>query len=124
MQDRGPRRDGLLDVDYRRQGLVLDLDPFTGVLGRGPTRGQNDRHRLAHVVNLVDRDRIVVGIFLVGDEADRHRQRCAEFRLEVFARQDREDAVGFLCPARLDAENARVGLARSDHVHVDEGRLW
>src|SRR5712691_3527642 len=116
--------DGFLDVEHRRQRLIFDLDPLAGVLGRGPARGQHDRDRLAHVVNLVDRDRIVVRILLVGHEADRHRQRCAELRLQVFTGEDRDHAIGFLRPGRLDAEDPRVGLARPDHVHMDNGRLW
>src|SRR5256885_2091520 len=43
--------DRFLDVDHRRQGLILDLDPLAGVLGRGPARSQDDRERLAHVMD-------------------------------------------------------------------------
>src|SRR5207248_2782835 len=82
---RGILLDRLLDVGDRRQRLVADLDPLGGVLCGRAAQGHDQGHRLAHVMDLVGGDRILLGISLLRDEGDGYRQRGLELLAQLLA---------------------------------------
>jgi len=58
----GARRKGLFGVDDDRQLLVVDDDQFRRILGNVFVAGDDDRDRIAVVLDLVDRQRPVLGV--------------------------------------------------------------
>ena len=83
--------DGRLHVGHHRQGLVVDVDEFDRVLRGGLAAGDDHRHGLADVVDLLDGHRRVPGV----DHVGRHGPGAGDGPLllgEVAAGVDGDDA--------------------------------
>ena len=101
-----------LRVDHRRERLVVDGNQLGRVLGQIAALGHHQRHRLAHIAHVLDRERPLVDLGL-----ERDQERVAELA-HVLAGDHRPDAV--LCQrlSRVDADNLGVRVRRANDVGV------
>jgi hypothetical protein len=119
VNDRRLAGHGLLEIDHRRQRVVLHHDRVRGISSDVAIAGHDDGDRLAAVADGVDRDRAMLGR---GERrADRHRRE----ELGVLgAGEHRFDPLHRLRGAGVDGADAAVGhvAALERHVlHADEG---
>jgi len=102
----------LLEIDHRRQRIVLDLDQLAGVLGDIAALGHHGRDRLAHVTHLVHGNAVL------------RRRRAGEVRARprhlrrLRAGHDAEHTGQRLGPGLVDAHDARVGVRAAQHRRV------
>ena len=123
MDQRGAYLDRLLDVRYRGQGLIADLDPLSRVFRCGLAGGQDDGHRFTHVANLVRGYRVLVGSFFVRDKRGCDRHGGLEIGTNILSGEDRHHPVGLAGAGGFDADDARVGLWAANDGHVGQARL-
>ena len=120
--DSGTGGDRRVDVDHRRQRVVVDLDPLGGVACLVQRRGDDGRHRFADETNGVDGKRVPgrggrrrpIGTPVIGRRRDRLHTGVGE----ITTRDDRRDAGqlrrGFAC----DAPDAGVRVGRAHEAGV------
>ena len=120
----GPQR--LLDVEHRRQDVVVDADRRQRLERLAVAVGDDGDDRLALVADLVDGERRLVVLAEV-DEAEER----VEVHRHVGAANDAPDARMPLGLARVDAPDARVRMRAPQHLEmqhplelvvVEEGR--
>jgi hypothetical protein len=107
----------LLRIGHVRQGLVVDVDALEGILRRVTIGGDDRDHGLPLEEGHVHGHRIVIGHALdVGQRAeDLDRLRAGH---HVATDEDRLDARHLEGAPRVDAANARMGIGRAPHGHV------
>ena len=105
----------LLDVEHRRELLVVD--PHLGErLERLALGAGDDRHdRLALVAHLVGRERRLVVLAEVQE-----REQRVEIARHIRAADDAAHARHALRLARIDAADARVMMRRTQHLQVQQ----
>ena len=112
---------GRLDADDRRQELVLDPDPADRVLGDVAVVGDHERDRLAHVVDLFARQRVLRAAMGQVGVRDQQRQRlghrCGEVA-QVVVGPDGVDALELEHLVDVDVDDPRVGVRRTEHRGV------
>ena len=89
-------------VGHRRQRVVFDLDRFRGIARRGQSLGDHQRHRLADMAHLAERQ---------------HRPRCIVPRLSVAAHERHRarhvaETVGAYVLSGSDEQHARHAARR------------
>ncbi len=97
-----------LDVDSRRERLVLDDDELRAVLRSCVGLGDDDRDRLAGEDDLLTGERLGRAV------GSRRRER------EIGREQDGDDAGNGECSFSVDREDAGVRLGREDRTSVEE----
>ena len=122
----------LLDVGVRRKRLVIDLDELRCILCERAARGDDDRHGIALVARLANRERIVRRRLDVFCHRPGARQAALPVLREVGTRERRDDALRSAGRLEVHTRDARawVRAADDDHVRhrrqchvVDEGSL-
>ena len=97
-----------LGVGHGREGLVVDRDELTGVLGQVTALGHDERDRIADQAHLVGGEERVVGS-APARHHHRHRVRpTGQELLHLLAGVDGQHAGRLLCRGRVDARDARV----------------
>ncbi|SCD60345.1 hypothetical protein GA0115245_11005 [Streptomyces sp. di188] len=111
-----------LQVEHRRQRLVLDLDRLQRVRRRVPVAGHDDRHRVTRVAHLVHGERRMVRVHHVLGHRPRARQRSHPLR-EIASRERGHHAREFQGVGDVDALDARVrhGAAQDRQVQHPGG---
>ena len=116
------RQQRVLHARHRRENIVIDIDEFGAVFGLVGGFGDDDRHRLADMTNLVHRQhRLIVDEgFKTGTDLNRHVGRAEERRLmihldhavgsEILARQHGDDPGRSKRLGDIDRTDARVGM--------------
>ena len=118
------RRAGLhrvLDVDHRRQRLVLDLDQFGGVARLLHRFGDHEGDALAdraHLVGGEDRPQRAKALRAAHVFGHRRRQAAELVGDDIGAGEHGKHAVGGFGLGGIDALDARVGMRRHHHHAV------
>ena len=113
--------DRVLDIDHRRQRLVVDLDQFGGVLRLRQRFGDDEGDAFAdgaHFVDGEDRQRRAETFRPAHVFGHRWRQRPELVGRDVGAGQHREHAVGGLGFGGVDALMRGMRVRRHDHDAV------
>ena len=119
VHERRSLRCGRLDVDEHGQRLVVDLDELGGIDRVSARVGQDDRDAVALVVDLIDREREVLGILHVLGHRPRTGHRCLPVVAKLRAREDCDDAGAVLRGGRVDRRDAGVRIRAADDRHED-----
>ena len=119
--DRRAGLDRILDIDHRRQRLVVDLDQFGGVLRLGQSLGDDEGDALAHGAHLVGGENTALGAKAFRPAhvfGHRGRQPAELIGQHIGAGQNGEHAVGGLGLGGVDALDARMRVRRHDNDGV------
>ena len=113
------------DADHRRQELVVDPDPGERVLGDVAVVGDDERDRLAHVVDLVLGQRVLRAAVGQRRVRDQQRQRLGHRRGQlgqVVVGPHRVHAVEVEHVGDVDVDDPGVRVRRAEHRGVQRVR--
>ena len=111
--ERGARRQGVVDGHHRRQNFVLDIDQRQRAKRRLLVVGNHRRDQIAVIAHLVDREN---GLIL-----DAHAVDGIE-PLEVFAGDDGVNAGSLRGARGIDSADARVRVRAAQDLGVQHAR--
>ena len=109
--------DRVLEVDHRRERLVVDDDRLDRVGQPVPGRGDHDRDDVALVVGLADHDREMVGALHVLGDGPRARQWSGPGVSQIRARVDRGHPFELQRGGGVDPGDPGVGVGAADAPH-------
>ena len=108
VDQRGALREGLLGVEYGRQGLILHVDEGQGLRRRVLVRGGDRRHFFAHVANPVFCENVVLFV----NRTPRETGRVAEG-------DGRLDALDRTSAGKVDPFDPGMGVRVSQNLAVE-----
>ena len=117
VDERSARRERLLDVEHRGQGLVVDPHPGRGSSRGGLGLGDDRGDRLAAVADLVERERRLV----VGAEVEEDQQGVDPLR-HVLGSEDAHHARHLRGLAHVHRANPGVVVGAAGELHVQHPR--
>ena len=111
--------DRVLGVGHRRQRVVFDFDRLGGVARRGQSLGDHQRHRLADMAHLAERQhrprRVVPRLAVAAHERHRARHVAETVGAHLFSGSDKQHARHAPRRARIDALDMRMRHRRAQH---------
>ena len=113
---------GVLEVDDRLEGLVLDVDGVEGVAGRGGRGGEHAGDPVTDVVGLAHRERVVGGRLHVVGHRPGARHRTGPRLSEVGPGEHGGDARHGCRRRGVDGDDARAGVWAAEHRQVQGAR--
>ena len=118
--------DRVLGVGHRRQRVVFDLDRLGGIARRGQGLGDDQRHRLADVAHLAERQhrprRIVPRLAVAAHERHRAGHVAETVGAHVLSRSDEQHARHAPRRSRIDAFDMRMRHRRAQHESLRHPR--
>ena len=109
----------VLESDGRRELLVVDDDRLHRVACRDAGLGNHDRHGIAHVTHLVDRNRPVLRDLDVVGDRPHARHRVGPFVAQVRAAERSDDTLHRARALHVDAGDAGVRVRAAHEPHPE-----
>ncbi len=116
--DHDPVGQRVLEVDHRFERLVLHVDRFERVAGRGGAVGEHARHAVSRIARLRLGERVVRRVLHVVGDGPRARHRPAPLIGQVGARVRGPNAGNGERARHVDRRDAGVGVRAAEHREV------
>ncbi len=116
--DHDPVGQRVLEVDHGLERLVLHVDRFERVAGRGGAVGEHARHAVTRVARLRRGERVVRRVLHVVGDGPCARHRPAPLIGQVGSRVRRPDARDGERARHVDRRDAGVGVRAAQHREV------